>query len=151
MSEHRALLTWNRGDRGFTYKEFSRDHDWAFPRSGRSLEASAAVTYLGSEDRVDPEEAFVASLASCHLLTFLAVASMSGYTVDQYEDSPIGLLEPGPDKRPWLSRIVMHPRVVFSGAKLPGPEQLEALHEKAHKECFLANSVKTEVTWEIRD
>ncbi|MEZ5431613.1 MAG: OsmC family protein [Verrucomicrobiales bacterium] len=120
-------------------------------RSGRSLEASAAVKYLGSEDRVDPEEAFVASLASCHLLTFLAVASMSGHTVDQHEDSPIGLLEPGPDKRPWLSRIALHPRVVFSGAKLPGPEQLEALHEKAHKECFLANSVKTEVTWEIRD
>lgn len=149
MSEHRASLSWSRGDRGFAYKEYSRDHGWTFPRSGEALKASAAVKYLGSEDRVDPEEAFVASLASCHLLTFLAVASMSGYVVDTYEDEPVGVLEAGPDKRLWLSKVTLRPRAVFSGAKLPSPEQLQALHEKAHKECFLANSVKTEVVWEL--
>lgn len=148
MSQHLATLTWTRGDAGFGYKEYPRDHTWTFPRSVQSLKAAAAPDFLGSPDCVDPEEAFTAALASCHMLTFLAIASMSGYVVDQYEDEPVGYLEKAEDGKPWLSRVIMRPRVTFSGGKQPTTEQLHQLHEKAHKECFLARSVKTDITWE---
>lgn len=148
MSEHKAQLTWRRGDGGFGYKEYHREHDWAFPESGQLVSASAAPAYLGKPDCVDPEEAFTASLASCHMLTFLAIASMSGYVIDFYDDEAIGYLEKADDGKPWLSKVVMHPRIVFSGDKQPTTEQIEQMHEKAHHECFLARSVKTEVTWE---
>lgn len=148
MSEHIASLSWSRGESGFGYKEYPRDHQWQFPRSGQSVRASAAPAYLGADDCVDPEEAFTVALASCHLLTFLAIASMSGYIVDSYEDNPVGYLEKGENGKPWLARIVLHPKITFSGEKAPSPEDLDKLHEKAHGECFLANSVKTIVTWE---
>jgi organic hydroperoxide reductase OsmC/OhrA len=93
MSEHKTKLTWKRKDSGFGYKEFPRGHEWAFPRSGQTLRASAAPEYLGDADRADPEEAFTAALTSCHMLTFLAIASMSGFVVDSYEDEAIGHLE----------------------------------------------------------
>ncbi|PAW64603.1 MAG: osmotically inducible protein OsmC [Verrucomicrobiia bacterium Tous-C2TDCM] len=147
MSEHHATLLWSRGESGFGYKEYSRTHDWTFPRSGQGVQAAAAPAFLGKADCVDPEEAFTAALASCHLLTFLAIASMSGFVVDRYDDSPVGHLEKGEDGKLWLARVVMHPKIVFSGEKQPTPEDLARLHEKAHHECFLANSVKTEVTW----
>lgn len=147
MSEHRATLSWSRGESGFGYKEYPRTHSWTFPRSGQSLRAAAAPQFLGGDDCADPEEAFTAALASCHMLTFLAIASMSGYVVDRYEDEPVGYLEKAEDGKPWLARVEMHPRITFSGEKQPASEELEKLHEKSHRECFLARSVKTEVTW----
>ncbi len=147
MSKHQANLSWSRGDSGFGYKEFSRDHRWDFPSSGQSLKASSAPNYLGSEDCVDPEEAYVAALASCHMLTFLAVASMSGYVVDSYQDKALGELAANENKKMVISRVTLQPRVEFSGDQIPGAEELENLHQKAHRECFLANSVKTEVVW----
>jgi organic hydroperoxide reductase OsmC/OhrA len=147
MSEHKATLTWTRGDSGFGYKEYPRTHEWQFPKSGQTLRAAAAIEFLGTPDCVDPEEAFTAALSSCHMLTFLAYAAMNGYTVDAYVDEAVGYLEKAADGRPWLARVVMHPRVTFSGDKQPTPEELAKLHEKAHHECFLARSVKTEVTW----
>ena len=149
MSEHKATLKWERGDAGFGYKEYPRDHDWNFAASGnQSLRASAATEYLGNADCVDPEEAFTASLASCHMLTFLAMASLGGFVVDSYEDEAVGFLEKGDSGKPWLARVVMHPKITFSGDKQPDADQLAKLHDKAHHECFLANSVKTEITWE---
>jgi organic hydroperoxide reductase OsmC/OhrA len=146
MSEHKAKLTWSRGDAGFGYKEFPREHEWTFD-NGQTVRASAAVDFLGKPGFTDPEEAYTAALTSCHLLTFLAIASMSGYTVDAYEDEAVGHLEKAEDGKPWLARVEMHPRIAFSGEKQPTPDQLNMLHQKAHKECFLARSVKTEVTW----
>lgn len=148
MSEHKASLSWTRGDAGFGYKEYPREHSWTFPRSGQTLKAAAAPDFLGGPDCADPEEAFTAALTSCHLLTFLAIASMSGFVVDSYEDAPVGYLEKAEDGKPWLAKVVMHPKITFSGDKQPSPEQIESLHEKSHKECFLARSVKTAVTWE---
>ena len=147
MSEHKATLKWNRGDSGFGYKEYPRQHAWEFPRSGQSLKASAAPDYLGEADCADPEETFTAALASCHMLTFLAIASMSGFIVDSYEDEAIGHLEKAEDKKPWLAKVEMNPKITFSGDKQPSAEEIEKLHEKAHHECFLARSVKTEITW----
>jgi organic hydroperoxide reductase OsmC/OhrA len=147
MSEHKTVLKWQRGNTSFGYKEYSRDHQWDFPRSGQFLRASAAPEYLGSADCTDPEEAFTAALASCHMLTFLAIAAMSGFTVDSYEDEAVGFLEKGENKKPWLARMKMNPKIVFSGDKKPNETDVEKLHEKAHHECFLANSVKTQITW----
>lgn len=147
MSEHKAILKWSRGDAGFGYKEYPRFHQWEFPKSGQSLGASAAVEYLGDGDKTDPEEAFTAALASCHMLTFLAMASIGGFVVDSYEDEAIGKLAKADDGKPWLATVEMHPKITFSGDQQPSAEQLEKLHEKAHHECFLARSVKTEITW----
>ncbi|MEM9016843.1 MAG: OsmC family protein [Verrucomicrobiota bacterium] len=147
MSEHKTSLSWKRGESGFGYQDYPRSHQWSFPESGQSLNASAAPEFLGDTDCVDPEEAFTAALTSCHMLTFLAIAAMSGFVVDSYEDNAIGFLEKADDGKPWLARVKMHPEITFSGEKQPTPEQLENLHEKAHHECFLARSVKTEVTW----
>jgi organic hydroperoxide reductase OsmC/OhrA len=147
MSEHKTKLTWKRKDSGFGYKEFPRGHEWGFPRSGQTLRASAAPEYLGDADRADPEEAFTAALTSCHMLTFLAIASMSGFVVESYEDEAVGHLEKADDGKPWLAKVEMHPKIEFSGDKIPSPEDIEKLHEKSHHECFLARSVKTEITW----
>ena len=148
MSEHRATLKWSRGDNGFGYRDYSRDHEWTFP-SGQTLRASAAPKYLGNEDCVDPEEAYVASLASCHMLTFLAVASMQGFVLDRYEDEAVGLLAPNENKKMFIKRVTLRPRTEFSGDKQPNREQLEALHHKAHEECFIANSVITEIVTDL--
>ena len=147
MSDHKAILKWTRDDAGFGYKEYSRNHNWEFPGSGQNLAASAATEYLGDAACVDPEEAFTAALASCHMLTFLAISSMSGYVVDSYQDEAIGKLEKGDNGKPWLARVEMNPKITFSGDKQPDEAAIEKLHHKAHRECFLANSVKTEVTW----
>ncbi|MEN8716816.1 MAG: OsmC family protein [Verrucomicrobiales bacterium] len=147
MSEHKTKLTWKRKDSGFGYKEFPRGHEWAFPRSGQTLRASAAPEYLGDADRADPEEAFTAALTSCHMLTFLAIASMSGFVVESYEDEAVGHLEKADDGKPWLAKVEMHPKIEFSGDKIPSLEDIDKLHEKSHHECFLARSVKTEITW----
>ncbi len=146
MSEHHATLAWSRGENGFGYKEYPRTHHWTFPRSGQTLIASAAPAFLGAEDCVDPEEAYVAALSSCHMLTFLAIASRSGFVVDRYDDRPVGFLEKGENGKFWLARIELRPEIVFSGEKQPSPEDLATLHDKAHHECFLANSVRSEVT-----
>ena len=148
MSEHRATLKWNRGESGFGYREYSRDHDWIFP-NGHTLRASAAPKYLGNDDCVDPEEAYVASLSSCHMLTFLAVSSMQGFVLDSYEDEAVGKLAPNDAKKMVVKTVTLRPKTVFSGDKQPSREELEALHHKAHEECFIANSVLTEIITEL--
>lgn len=143
MSEHKATVRWNRGGKDFTYKGYSRDHVWI--ANGNEIPASATTAYLGNPDRVDPEAAFVAALSSCHMLTFLAVAAGKGFTVDSYEDEAIGHLEKNASGKFAITRVDLHPKIVFSGAKQPTAEDLDALHDKAHKECFIANSVTTDV------
>ncbi|MEM8952936.1 MAG: OsmC family protein [Verrucomicrobiota bacterium] len=146
MSEHTATLTWNRNtDTEFTYNDYSRDHDWTFENNA-TLRASAAKEFLGNPDCVDPEAAFVAALASCHMLTFLAIACKKRFTVESYTDHAVGHLEPGPEGRLAITRITLRPKIEFSGEKQPTPEQLSQLHDVAHHECFLANSVTTKIT-----
>ena len=144
MSEHQASVIWARNGVDFGYKTYPRDHVWRFP-NGVEVPGSAAPAYLGNPQRVDPEGALVAALSSCHMLTFLAVASMKGFVVDRYEDAAVGHLEKNAAGKMAITRVDLHPKIVFSGAKQPTPADLEALHEKAHKECFIANSVTTEV------
>jgi organic hydroperoxide reductase OsmC/OhrA len=144
MSEHKANIIWARNGVDFAYKTYPRDHVWRFP-NGVEVPGSAAPAYLGNPQRVDPEGALVAALSSCHMLTFLAVASMKGFVVDSYEDAAIGHLEKNAAGKMAITRVELHPKIVFSGAKQPAAADLDALHDKAHKECFIANSVTTEV------
>ena len=143
MSEHKATIKWSRGGKDFAYKTYPRDHAWSV--SGNEIPASAAPAYLGNPNRVDPEGALVAALSSCHMLTFLALASIKGFVVDSYEDDAIGHLEKNAAGKMAITRVELRPKITFGGAKQPGEADLDALHEKAHKECFVANSVTTEV------
>ena len=144
MSEHKATITWARNGVDFGYKNYPRDHVWAFER-GMEVKASAAPQYLGNPQLVDPESAFVAALSSCHMLTFLALASNKGFVVDHYADNALGHLEKNANGKLSVTRVELHPKIVYSGTKLPTQAELDWLHDKAHRECFIANSVTTEV------
>ncbi len=140
MSEHKASLHWKREGGDFEYKTYSRNHLVRF-ENGATLEASAAAAYLGDASKVDPEQAFVASLASCHMLTFLALASFRKFVVDSYDDEAVGFLGKNQQGKMAITRIELHPKITFAEGKAPSAEELEALHHKAHEECFLANTV----------
>jgi len=144
MSEHKANIVWARSGAGFSYKTYPRDHVWRF-ENGVEIAGSAAAAYLGNPQRVDPESAFVAALSSCHMLTFLALASNKGFIVDSYEDAAVGHLEKNASGKLAVTRVELHPKIEYSGAKQPNNSDLEWLHDKAHRECFIANSVTTEV------
>ena len=146
MSEHRATVHWNRQGREFTLKEYSREHLWTF-EGGSEVRASSAPNYLGDPALVDPEEAFVASLSSCHMLTFLALAARDGFIVDDYRDSAVGYMERNAEKRIAITRVALKPEISW-GSEPPSAEKLDELHANAHKHCFIANSVTTEITVE---
>ena len=143
MAEHRARVSWERNGIDFGYESYPRDHVWSF-EGGVRVPATAAPAFRGNPERVDPEAAFVAALSSCHMLTFLAIASRKRLVVDGYEDEAVGWLEKNEAGKLAMTRVVLRPRVVFAGAD-PGPEVLADLHERAHRECFIANSVLTHV------
>ncbi len=144
MSDHNATIDWNRGGRDFTYESYSRDHTWSF-EGGVTVTASAAPAYKGSPDLVDPEEAFVASLSSCHMLTFLALAAKTMLVVDRYSDHAVGLMEKNSEGQFAVTTVTLNPVIEFDGRK-PEPDELAQLHDKAHHLCFIANSVKTRIT-----
>jgi organic hydroperoxide reductase OsmC/OhrA len=143
MSEHKARVVWNRDGKDFTYKTYSRDHKWL--ANGNEIAASATPQFLGNPNRVDPEAALVSALSSCHMLTFLALAANKGFVVESYEDDAVGHLEKNAAGKMAITRVELHPKIAFGGAKQPAQSDLDWLHDKAHKECFIANSVTTDV------
>ena len=147
MSEHKVILEWKRETDRFSYETYNRDHVWIF-EGGVRVPASAAPAYRGNPAHVNPEEALVAALSSCHMLTFLAVAAKKQYVVDRYDDSAVGFLEKNANGKLAITRVVLCPRVTFGGPNTPTQEQIQSLHERAHSECFIANSVTTVVTVE---
>ena len=147
MSEHKIALEWKRESEGFSYETYNRDHVVIF-EGGARVAASAAPAYRGNPAHVNPEEGFVAALSSCHMLTFLAVAAKKQFIVDRYSDHAVGVLEKNQKGKLAITRVILHPKIQFGGATLPTPEQIAALHERAHSECFIANSVTTDVTVE---
>ena len=146
MSYHEATISWSRGGRGFGYEEYPRDHTWTFA-GGPEVPATAAPDYKGSAARVDPEEAFVAAVASCHMLTFLAIASRKRLVVDRYDDAATGFMEKNAEGKLAITRVVLRPKVAFAGAA-PSADELARLHESAHENCFIANSVRSEIVVE---
>ena len=148
MSSHTAVVRWQRGDARFTDNRYSRAHRWQFD-GGAIVEASASPHVVplpySNPAGVDPEEAFVASLSSCHMLWFLSLAAEQGYCIDDYEDSAAGTMGRDAAGRVAILQVTLRPKVTCSGAKQPGADELRALHHAAHERCFIANSVRTEL------
>jgi organic hydroperoxide reductase OsmC/OhrA len=144
VSEHVVDVSWSRGEHEFTYQSYSRDHTWTFD-GGDTVRASANPAYLGSEAAVDPEEAFVAALSSCHMLTFLAIAAKKRFVVNAYDDHAVGVIAKNEAGRLAITKVTLSPRILFAGAE-PDPATLDQMHHLAHEQCFIANSVTTQVT-----
>jgi organic hydroperoxide reductase OsmC/OhrA len=148
MSTYTTQLLWERGGQDFLDNKYSRRHLIRFDGGAQMVGSSSpSVVPVPASDptAVDPEEAFIAALSGCHMLWFLAIAAKRGFIVDRYEDAASGMLERNAEHRFAMTRVTLQPKVTFSGAKLPTIEELSGLHHKAHEECYIANSVKTEV------
>jgi organic hydroperoxide reductase OsmC/OhrA len=153
MGEHpyQARIHWQRGTAVFTDNRYSRAHTWRFD-GGVEVPASSSPHVvrvpLSAENAVDPEEALVASLSSCHMLFFLSFAAGRGFRIDEYTDDATGVVGKNAAGRTAMLSVTLHPRVIFSGERLPAREEQMALHHRAHEECFIANSVTTDVRCE---
>lgn len=149
MSEHHATICWLRDGPDFLKGRYSREHTWTFD-GGAVVPASPSPAVVpapwSSAAAVDPEEAFVASIASCHMLTFVWLASRAGFVVDRYDDDAVGTMTKNERGVPWVSSVALRPRIAWSSEKIPTPAELDHLHHQAHEQCFIANSVRTEVT-----
>jgi organic hydroperoxide reductase OsmC/OhrA len=148
MSEHKATIKWKCSSAEFLKGRYSREHTWSFD-GGATVPASASPTVVplpfSNPANVDPEEAFVASIASCHMLTYLYLAGQQGFQVESYEDEAVGKMTKNEKGVPWVSVVTLSPRIVYTGVKLPVAADEERLHHLAHEQCFIANSIKTEV------
>lgn len=152
MASFTATVSWQRDGAAFIDNRYSRKHEWTFD-GGVRVAASASpdvvpLPYAVAE-AVDPEEAFVASLSSCHMLWFLSLAAKRGFRVDSYVDAAVGELRPDADGRLAVTKVTLRPKAVFSGERIPSAEELAAVHHAAHESCFIANSVKTQVVCEL--
>ena len=149
MSAYTATIRWTRNpSTDFARGQYSRAHSWEFD-GGVTVPASPSPHVVpqpwSDTSAVDPEEAFVASLASCHMLFFVDLARRAGFVVDSYVDQSEGLLEKRDDGKMWMSQVTMRPQVAFSGDKRPTDADIADLHHRAHDQCFIANSVTTKV------
>ena len=148
MGSYTATIKWSRGDAVFTDNKYSRAHDVSFdapltiPGSSSPHVVKAPYSRV---DAVDPEEMLVASLSSCHMLSFLWVAYKAGFIVDSYEDRAEGVMTKNDAGKMWVSKTTLRPNIVWGGDKRPSPAEVHALHHQAHEECFIANSYKGEV------
>jgi len=151
MSQHNASISWKRHGPDFAQGKYSREHTWTFD-GGAVVPASPSPSVVpapwSNAAHVDPEEAYVASIASCHMLTFLWVASREGFQADIYEDRAAGVMTKNERGIAWIRQVTLRPRVAWSGGKLPAAADLDRLHHLAHEQCFIANSVKTEIVVE---
>ncbi len=147
MSTYHATVTWTRGQDEFLHQKYSRGHTWAFDE-GVAIRASASPHAVRAPwhvtAAVDPEEAVVAAVSSCHMLFFLSFASKAGFTVESYADAPEGLMERTADGKEWLTRFTLRPLVTFK-ERGPSAEDFEAMHHAAHDACYIANSLRGEV------
>lgn len=149
MSDYFATVEWRRNGAVFSDNRYSRAHVWRFD-GGLTVPGSSSPHVVrapySDPAAVDPEEAFVASVSSCHMLWFLVLAVKAGLVVDSYTDEAVGVMEKNAQGKLAITRISLRPRIEFSGTKVPSAAELDALHHKAHEECFIANSVRTEIT-----
>lgn len=152
MSDCSATIKWSRGDHGFTDSSYSRGHEWSFD-GGLTVPASASPGIvplpMSVAENVDPEEAFVASLSSCHMLFFLSLAAKRGIVVDQYTDEATGMMAKDADGNMAMIRVVLRPDCRYPVESSPDPELIRQLHHLAHRLCFIANSIKSDVVTEV--
>ena len=155
MSEYFAKITWFRGkNEKYVDNKYSRGHQWAFD-GGSTISASSSPhivpTPYSIESNVDPEEAFIASLSSCHMLFFLSIAAKRRFIVDRYQDNACGILEKNAAGKMSMTRVTLRPTIDFSAATQPSIGQIEKMHHQSHAQCFIANSVSTEIIIELGD
>lgn len=151
MTQHTSTVVWQRDHAAFTDHRYSRRHVWQFD-GGAVVNASSSphVVPLPFSDPagVDPEEAFVASLSSCHMLWFLDIAARAGWVVESYRDEAVGIMARNAEGQQAMTLVTLRPAVQFAAERQPTPQELQGLHHRAHSSCFIANSVKTEVLCE---
>lgn len=151
MATYTATIEWTRRDSVFTDNKYSRAHAWRFD-GGHVAPASSSPQAvrppLSDPAGVDPEEAVVASVASCHMLWFLSLAAKAGLTVERYVDDPKGRVGKNAEGKEWIERVVLAPKVEFVGARAPLDAEVVALHRAAHEECCIAHSLRGEVVVE---
>ncbi len=149
MSQYTAIVKWQRQQsENFIGNQYSRAHTWEFD-GGEIIQASSSPQVVpppySVEANVDPEEAFIASISSCHMLFFLSFAANRKYVIESYEDEAIGIMQLNNDKNMAMTSVTLRPKIIFTGDKQPTQEQIDKIHHNAHKQCFIANSVKTKI------
>ena len=148
MAQHKAKIEWKCNTPDFRLGKYTREHTWSFD-GGVSVPASAAPAVVpapwSNPAHVDPEEAFVASISSCHMLTYLHVARLAGFQIESYADEAVGEMAKNERGVAWVAVVTLNPTIIYSGDKRPTHEQEAELHHKAHDGCFVSQSVKTEV------
>jgi organic hydroperoxide reductase OsmC/OhrA len=149
MFEFRANIVWERDSQIFSDNKFSRRHRWLFDGGAEVLASSSPHTLpepMSDPAGIDPEEAFVAALASCHMLWFLAIAAARGYCVDSYSDNPVGVMGMMEDgRRKKITHVTLRPHATFGSESQPTHEEINGMHQKAHANCFISNSINSEV------
>jgi len=148
MSEHRATVRWEQSGGPFAKRQYSRAHSWSFD-GGVTVPAAASPSAVPAQftdpSAVDPEEAYVAAIASCHLLSFLPLAALAGFEVLRYEDEALGRMTKNERGAYWVSEVELHPRITWAPGRAPDAAREAALHHQAHDDCYIANSVRTEI------
>jgi organic hydroperoxide reductase OsmC/OhrA len=148
MSKHTATIRWQNHGPDFLQRQYSREHTWQFD-GGAVVPASPSPHIVpapwSNAASVDPEEAFVASVASCHMLWFLHMACDAGFLAESYDDAAEGVMTKNERRVLWISQITLRPRIIWGGTKVPTTDEIGHLHHLAHAQCFIANSIKTDV------
>ncbi len=149
MATYTATIFWkNDSPESFAKNQYSRAHTWSFD-GGVEVPASSSPHSVrlpfSVENAVDPEEALVASASSCHMLTFLWIAAKKGFLIDSYLDNAVGEMTADAGGKQWISKITLDPKIEWSGERLPTSEELAELHHLAHEQCYIANSIRSEV------
>ncbi|MCP1675718.1 organic hydroperoxide reductase OsmC/OhrA [Natronocella acetinitrilica] len=145
MSVHHSAISWQRAPHETDPTTYSRNHRVSL-NGGQQVNASAAVEFKGDSRCSDPEQLLISAVSSCHMLFFLAIAEIQGYQVESYEDDPVGYLESNGKRGMEMTRIVLSPSATFGGDKVPDEKAISRIHANAHKNCFIRNSITTEVT-----
>ena len=153
MSNYVATVVWTRAaDAPFKDNKYSRAHEWRFD-GGAVVKGSSAPSSvrapLSDPSAVDPEEALVAAVASCHMLFFLSYVAAAGFVVDRYEDDAIGEMGKNANGKTAIVKITLRPKIAWAGTP-PGAQQIDQLHHRSHEECYIANSITAQVTVESR-
>jgi organic hydroperoxide reductase OsmC/OhrA len=154
MSQHTATIVWKSESPDFMTGRYSRAHAWRFD-GGLTVPASSSPAVvrapLSNPANIDPEEAYVASISSCHMLTYLHLARLAGFSIESYEDQAVGETVKNERGVPWIATVVLAPRIVYGADKRPTPEEEDRLHHQAHEQCFVSQSIRTEVTVKRED
>lgn len=151
MQQFEAQISWQRGSQAFTDNRYSRAHQWQFDGGLQVPCSSSPLSVplpMSDASAVDPEEALVAALSSCHMLFFLSLAARAGLVVDAYRDNAVGIMDKNADGKKAMTLITLRPAITFGGERQPGRAELDALHHDAHEQCYIANSIKADVVIE---